>query len=194
MKQPKVILTRSGDLIPFDISRIERAIEKAAESANYNDFTFVEELATKVMNRLTELMLETEGERTLTIEDIQDAVENILMDSQYKDIAKEFILYRADRARARRKKREETEKKIEKNTLKVIKTSGKKEIFDREKIRETYKRVSYKLARQCRFEELEDSLKKYIVDGINTADIFKMMIKSAVDLISIENVNWRYIA
>ena len=77
MKQPKVILTRSGDLIPFDISRIERAIEKAAESASYNDFTFVEELATKVMNRLTELMLETEGERTLTIEDIQDAVERI---------------------------------------------------------------------------------------------------------------------
>jgi len=116
------------------------------------------------------------------------------MDSQYKDIAKHYILYRADRARDRRKKREETEKKIEKNTLKIIKANGKKEIFDREKIRETYKRVSYKLARQCKFEELEDSLKKYIVDGMKTSDITNMMIKSAIDLISVENIHWQHIA
>ena len=116
------------------------------------------------------------------------------MDSRYKDIAKEFILYRADRNRERQKQREEVEKKIEKNTLKVVKTNGKKQTFNREKIKETYKRVSYKLARQCRFEELEDSLKKYIVDGMKTSDITNMMIKSAIDLISVENIHWQHIA
>lgn len=138
--------------------------------------------------------MEADGERTLSIEDIQDVVENVLMDSEYKDIAKQYILYRAERASERRKKREETEKKIEKNTLKIVKANGKKETFDREKIRETYKRVSYKLARQCKFEELEDSLKKYIVDGMKTSDILNMMIKSAIDLISVENIHWQHIA
>ena len=116
------------------------------------------------------------------------------MDSEYKDIAKHYIIYRAEQSRKREKKREEVEKKIEKNTLKVIKTNGKKQIFDREKIRETYKRVSYKLARQCKFEELEDSLKKYVVDGMKTSDITNMMIKSAIDLISVENIHWQHIA
>ncbi len=194
MKQPKVILTRSGDLVPFDISRIERAIEKAAESANHNDMSFVDDLANQAVWRLGELMLESDGERTITIEDIQDIVENTLMDSQYKAIAKEFILYRAERTRQRKKQREEVEKKIEKNTLKVIKTNGKKQTFNREKIKETYKRVSYKLARQCKFEELEESLKKYVVDGMKTSDITNMMIKSAIDLISVENIHWQHIA
>jgi hypothetical protein len=62
------------------------------------------------------------------------------------------------------------------------------------KVKETYKRVSYKLARKCSFEVLEDSLKKYIVEGMKTSDITKMMIKSAIDLISVENTSWQFIA
>jgi len=54
--------------------------------------------------------------------------------------------------------------------------------------------VSYKLARQCKFEELEDSLKKYIVEGMKTSDILDMMIKSAVDLVTVENTAWQFIA
>jgi ribonucleoside-diphosphate reductase alpha chain len=62
------------------------------------------------------------------------------------------------------------------------------------KVKETYNRVSYKLARKCRFEILEESLKKYIVEGMKTSDITKMMIKSAIDLISVENTSWQFIA
>lgn len=194
MKQVRVIITRDGDIVPFDISRIERAIEKAAESAKYNDMSFIEELSKDIVIKLQEIQLEGEGERTISIEDIQDIVEDALMSSDYKDIARQYIIYRSERAKARAKKREETEKKIEKNTLKVLKSNGKKENFDRDKIKETYKRVSYKLARQCKFEDLETSLKKYIVDGMQTSDITNMMIKSSIDLISVENIHWQHIA
>jgi hypothetical protein len=37
-------------------------------------------------------------------------------------------------------------------------------------------------------------MKKYIVDEITTKDITKMMIKSAIDLISIENIHWQSVA
>jgi len=86
------------------------------------------------------------------------------------------------------------EKKLEKHTLQIVKSTGEKETFDIEKVKNTYKRVSYKLARKCKFDELELSLRKYIVEGMKTSDILKMMIKSSIDLITIENTSWQFIA
>jgi ribonucleoside-diphosphate reductase alpha chain len=37
-------------------------------------------------------------------------------------------------------------------------------------------------------------LKKYLVEGMKTSDITKMLIKSAVDLVSVENTSWQFIA
>ncbi len=190
----KVIVTREGDIVPFDISRIERAIEKAAESANHNDLSFVDDISDTVLDNLVSVVVESDGERTLSIEDIQDIVEKTLMETGHYDIAKEFIIYRNNRQKLREKAREEVEKKIEKNKLKIIKSNGKKENFNTEKIKNTYKRISYGLARTCRWEELEESLRKYIVDGMKTSDITSMMIKSAIDLISVENIHWQHIA
>lgn len=56
----KVIVTREGDLVPFDVSRIERAIEKAAESAKHNDLSFVDEISDTVLDRLVSMVVETE--------------------------------------------------------------------------------------------------------------------------------------
>jgi ribonucleoside-diphosphate reductase alpha chain len=130
----------------------------------------------------------------VTIEQIQDAVETELMDKKYFDVAKAFILYREERKKKREKQKEKLEKKIEKNAIKVLKTNGEKEPFEMEKVKDTYKRVSFGLARTCTFEEISESLKKYIVDNMKTSDILKMMIKSAVDLISVENTSWQFIA
>ena len=38
----KFIKNRDGDLVPFDMSRIERAIEKAAQATKYIDTSFIE--------------------------------------------------------------------------------------------------------------------------------------------------------
>jgi ribonucleoside-diphosphate reductase alpha chain len=116
------------------------------------------------------------------------------MEEGYFDIAKTYIIYRDERQKLRDKQREKVEKKLEKNTLKIVKTNGKKENFDIEKVKNTYKRVSYKLARKCKFSDLENSLKKYIVEGMKTSDILNMMIKSSVDLVTIENTSWQFIA
>jgi len=190
----KVIATRRGDLVPFDMSRIERAIEKAAQSCGYNDVSFVDDIAEKVVNELEAIVVNSEGEKTLQIEEIQDVAEKVLMEEGYFDLAKHYIIYRNARIQERKKEKEEADKKLEKKTLKIIKSDGKKEKFDIEKIKDTYKRISYKLARICPFEELEDSLKKYIVEDMKTSDILNMMIKSAIDLISVENIHWQHIA
>lgn len=190
----KVIKTRDGELVPFDVTRIERAIEKAAESIKHKDIKFVEELVEKIVKHFEDTNSEMEDNSIMSVEEIQDAVETELMNQKYFDIAKAFILYRANRKKLRAEEKEKLEKKIEKHSLKITKTNGKKEVFNIEKVKDTYKRVSFGLARTCKFEEMSESLKKYIVDDMKTSDILKMMIKSAVDLIAIENTSWQYIA
>ncbi len=187
----QVIKNREGELIPFDITRIERAIEKAAESVGRSDMSFVDELLERVVDELYESIGKDD---ICDVEMIQDAVERELMESGYFDVAKHFILYRNSRAKLREKRKEKLEKKIENKELKILKSNGKKEDFDIEKVKQAYKRVSFGLARVCRFEELETSLKKYLVEGMKTSDILNMMVKSAIDLITVENTSWQYIA
>ena len=147
-----------------------------------------------MLEKLEEQVLTSEHDNIPTIEKIQDAVEIELMDMKLYDVAKHFILYRDERRKKREKRKEKLEKKIESNSLNIIKQNGKKEAFDIYKVKETYKRVNYGLSRVCHFEELSESLKKYIVEDMKTEDILKMMIKSSVDLISIENTSWQFIA
>ena len=104
------------------------------------------------------------------------------MESGHFDVMKHFIIYRSERAKKREKQKEKVEKKLENNKFKILKSSGEKEFFDIEKVRKTYKIVSYGLARKCTFDEISESLKKYLVEGMKTSDITKMLIKSAVDL------------
>lgn len=54
----KVIKTRDGELVPFDVTRIERAIEKAAESIKYTDTKFVEEIGEKIVQHFENISSE----------------------------------------------------------------------------------------------------------------------------------------
>ncbi len=190
----KFIKTREGDLVNFDRTRIERVIEKAAEAIWNNDFDFVDDVTDKVIENLSNYLDDCEWEAVITIEMAQDQIERVLMKEGHFEVMKHFIIYRNERSKIREKQKEKVEKKLEKNTFKITKTTWKKENFDIEKVRKTYKIVSYWLARKCRFEEISDSLKKYIVEGMKTSDITKMLIKSAVDLVSVENTSWQFIA
>jgi ribonucleoside-diphosphate reductase alpha chain len=188
----KFIKTREGDDVAFDRSRIERAIERAAEAANTQTFDFIESLTDEIIHRLWEKY--HQQEHLIDVETIQDMVEEKLMECGHYDIAKIYILYREKRRKEREKRKAKVQTKLEEHSLEITKSNGEKEIFDREKVKNTYKRVSFGLHRKCKFETLETSLKKYLVDGMQTKDIMRMMIKSAIDLISVENTAWQYIA
>lgn len=190
----KVIKTREGDLINFDRTRIERVIEKAVESVWWIDMSFVDEVTDNVIESLESIVANSDGTSFITVEDIQDQVERQLMESGHFLVMKNFIIYRNERIKQREKEKEKVEKQLEQKTFKIIKSTWNKESFDIEKVKKTYKIVSYWLARKCRFEEIADSLRKYIVEWMKTSDITKMLIKSAIDLITVENTSWQFIA
>lgn len=91
------ILKRDGRRAEFDISKIANAIYKAAEAVGGKNYDTSLELAGKVTEYIeNELHLELP-----TVEQIQDAVEKILIDTGHSRTAKEFILYRSQRTKVR---------------------------------------------------------------------------------------------
>ncbi len=82
---------RDGNIVPFDLKKIENAIEKAFNSVN-NSYThdIIELLALRVTASFNTKI----ENNTISVEDIQDNVEIVLIQSGYVDVAKSFILYR----------------------------------------------------------------------------------------------------
>ncbi len=93
------IRKRDGRTMPFNIEKIADAIYKAARAVGGNDYSVASEMAEKVCAYLESNMSVT-GELP-TVEEVQDAVEKILVENGHAKTAKAYILYRADRTRIR---------------------------------------------------------------------------------------------
>ncbi|MDP4180405.1 MAG: anaerobic ribonucleoside triphosphate reductase [Bacillota bacterium] len=91
------IRKRDGREVPFNIEKIANAIFKAATATGGKDYTAAMALAEKVV----EYIDNSQGGKIPTVEEIQDAVEKIMMETGHVRTAKEFILYRAERTRVR---------------------------------------------------------------------------------------------
>ncbi len=86
------VIKRDGSVVPFDLNRIKRAISRAAKSVDVELDS--EKLASIVLSKIKK--------ETISVEEIQDIVEETLMEEGYPKVAKSFILYRDRRARARK--------------------------------------------------------------------------------------------
>jgi len=86
----KSIKKRDGRTVKFDRKKIEKAIEKAGLETGEFDKKTAEDLTEKVL-----VVLEARNQKRLPgVEDIQDIVEDILIDSKFKKTAKAYIIYR----------------------------------------------------------------------------------------------------
>ena len=86
----KSIKKRDGRTAKFDRKKIEKAIEKAGLETGEFDAAQAVELTDKVLG-----VLETRNQKRLpSVEDIQDIVEDVLIDSKFKKTAKAYIIYR----------------------------------------------------------------------------------------------------
>lgn len=97
MDSIKKIVKRDGREVYFNIDKIAEAIFKAAQVLGGNDRDMAKYLARQVELYLLEVC----HNETPTVEQIQDAVEKILIENGHARTAKEFILYRAERTRVR---------------------------------------------------------------------------------------------
>jgi len=96
----KKIKKRDGKIVNFNVEKIADAIAKAGSATEEFKAEKAKSLADKVMKRAEE----TITSRTPTVEQIQDIVEEVLMESSFKRTAREYIKFRQERSRVREAK------------------------------------------------------------------------------------------
>jgi len=116
---------RDGRVVAFDSNKISEAIWKAIKATGGKDRSVANELTVKVI----EILERRFGEGAVpSVEDVQDAVEHVLIEGGYAKTAKAYILYRQKRAEIREEKMkilektdiDEVDKSFDSNALKVL--------------------------------------------------------------------------
>ncbi len=82
---------RNGDIVDFDVKKIENAIFAAAKSVGGDNRETAERLSKIVVSIVTEAF----GASIPSVEDIQDLVEKVLIEEGHAKTAKAYILYRS---------------------------------------------------------------------------------------------------
>jgi anaerobic ribonucleoside-triphosphate reductase len=93
----KEIKKRNGNIVPFDSSKITLAVAKAGKATG----EFEEREAKKITLRILTLAHQLRLGPQPDVEEIQDIVERVLLDSPFYQSAKAYILYREQHAQIR---------------------------------------------------------------------------------------------
>jgi len=88
------VIKRDGRIVKYNPDKIVLAVTKAMKSIGLSDDKIPNDIAQKVTDNIN-------GSKEISVEDIQDKVENALIGLGNAKLAKEYILYRARRAQVR---------------------------------------------------------------------------------------------
>ncbi len=91
------IKKRDGRLVKFNAEKITQAIAKAGAATDEFDYAVARKLTIKVLN-LSEKLFD---QKIMTVEEVQDIVEEVLIASPYRRTARAYIIYRDQHARLR---------------------------------------------------------------------------------------------
>lgn len=99
MTLSKTIKKRDGSIVEFKLEKIVKVISRAGEETSEFSVKEAESLAQEVLGLLKKA---DDNKNDLSVEHIQDFVELILLNSEYKTTAKAYILYREKRSQERK--------------------------------------------------------------------------------------------
>lgn len=162
------ITKRNGSVVPFEPEKIKLAVEKAFVTTRGG--VQIEELD-RLVAHVIAFAENYFAENTPGVEDIQNIVEKTLMESNYFDVAKHYIIYRYEHTQKRVEKKQEVAKKIESGGLYVIKRNGDRVPFSMDKLKASIRHFIGgfeqvinvdAIAEQCRLELHEDMPTKEI--------------------------------
>ncbi|MGL4877215.1 adenosylcobalamin-dependent ribonucleoside-diphosphate reductase [Paraclostridium dentum] len=116
----KKIIKRDGSIEKFSKVKIADAVYKSTINSEKG---IDKNLGNEIANKVEEIF--ENSDKSLNVEEIQDLVEVLLMESNRKDVAKHYILYREKRANIRKKPwdMDELQKSIWKNKYRYNKES-----------------------------------------------------------------------
>ena len=175
------VIKRNGKVVAFEEDKIKVAITKAFLAVESGNAAASERIHNKV-NELTENIVEVFKRRmpsggTLHIEEIQDQVELQLMRSEELDVAKSYILYRAERTQVRKKEVPEISLPSTPN-INITKSDGTKVPLNVEKVAMLINDACLNLDAVSVNEVLDEALKN-LYDGVSISDMRTSLVMSA---------------
>ena len=175
------VIKRNGKVVAFEDDKIKVAITKAFLATESGNAAASERIHKKV-NQLTENVVEVFQRRmpsggTLHIEEIQDQVELQLMRSEELDVAKSYILYRAERTQERKKEKLEIDLP-DTPSINITKSDGTVVPLDVEKVAGLISDACENLDEVSINEVLDEALKN-LYDGVSIADMRTSLVMSA---------------
>ena len=112
------VIKRDGRVVVFDEKKIENAILKAFNEVDGEINNNAKLIAKRISISVKKI------DRELNVEEIQDIVEEYLMATRRKDVAKAYILYRDERSRVRESNSEIIKNVLKRTDAKVIENSN----------------------------------------------------------------------
>jgi len=182
------VIRRNGSVVGFEPSKISIAMTKAfiavnggqgAASARVRD-----QVAILTENVVTALLRRQPSGGTFHIEDIQDQVELALMRAGEHNVARDYVLYREERAKARAKEREkqEKDKRVQQPVLNV-KEGGQVRPLDLAQIAALVRDACEGLGRDVSAEPIMQAMQRDLYDGVPMEEVRKSLVLAARALI-----------
>jgi ribonucleoside-diphosphate reductase alpha chain len=187
------VIKRNGTVVPYDESKISVAITKAflaVEGGNAAASSRIHETVAQLMAQVTATFkrrMPTGG--TVHIEEIQDQVELALMRSSEQKVARAYVLYRDERARARDAQQKAAPKT--QTTLTVTGDDGARKPLDIVRLEDLVSTACQGLEGVDAQAIVEETLKN-LYDGVKESDINTTMVMCARVMIE-QEPNYTYV-
>ena len=189
------VIKRNGKVVPFELDKIKVAVTKAFLSVESGGAAASERIHNKVEG-ITHGVIETFSRRmpsggTLHIEEIQDQVELQLMRSEEHPVARNYILYREERAQERQKTTPTKPESKNESIITITKGSGEKVPLDINRITKMIEHACEGLEDVEATMVVEEALKN-LYDGVSISDMRASLIMSARTKVELEP-NYSYV-
>jgi len=177
------VVKRTGEVVDFDAHRIRVAIGKAVSAVGGDVMeTTLDGIVEAVTGELSQRFVEFYP----NVENIQDIVEKHLVRAQLYEIAKAYILYRAERQKERAAAQEQAVQNAQMGRLTVTKRDGRLQLLNVKKIDAAVRRAARGLASEIDVDAVVREAVKNVFDQVETSSIDKALVLSAASFIERE--------
>ncbi|MBB3139535.1 ribonucleoside-diphosphate reductase subunit alpha [Halomonas organivorans] len=187
------VIKRTGDVVPFDAGKIAVALSKAfiaVEGDNAATSSRVRDFVQRASEGIAQAFLRRMPDGgTVHIEDIQDQVELALMRAGEQKVARAYVLYREEHARARAESGADIEKPHP--TLNVTAPDGSTRPLDLGRVETLAFDACENLSNVDPGKIVEDSLKN-LYDGVTVDGVSQALMMTARTLVE-KDPNYTYV-
>lgn len=173
------IKKRNGVIVDFDKSKIKVAIAKAFLAVRGGiEPEVLDRLTDQVMSYLTEQF----ADKVMSVEDVQNTVESVLMAGGYFDVAKDYIIYRYEHSKDRKAEQEQQEE-YDGPAMFVVKRNGERQRFSLSKIRAVLGYAVQGYEEDVDLDAIAEQAQTDAYDGISTAEISRVLVMATRALV-----------